>query len=76
MERTYLVPVKQEPVYQTPDNTLSLCLLFLLDLLKFIDPLISDLIIDLDIFLFVEVVMASMIRRYLARLFDLLKKCD
>lgn len=77
MERFYLVPVKQESIYQTPDYTLTLCGLYVvLDLLEFANPPISDLVVDLDLFLFVEVVVTSMIRGYLASLLDLLKKFD
>lgn len=59
--RSYLVPIKQEAIHEPPNDALALCSPLFLELLKFSDPLFTDCVVDCDIFLFVEVVVASVV---------------
>lgn len=77
MQKTYLIPVQQKAVYQTENDTLVERGFFLcLEIFEFVDPLVANLRVNVDIFLFIEMVVAAVIGRDFACLFDSLKETD
>lgn len=69
----FRMPVKQKTVNQTPDYpSFASSFPFSFHLFKECLPFVPGLIVYRYIFLFVQMIMAAMVRRYLSRFLDIL----
>ena len=72
---TYQVPIKQKPINETPHDAFVFAgRTLLLEFLEFCSPSIAYSILHINHLLFVEVIVASMVRGDLARLLDMLEE--
>lgn len=75
--KTYRVPIEQKSINETPHDALILAgRALLLEFLEFCSPSVAYNIFHTNHLLFVEVIVASMIRGDLARLLDMLEESD
>ena len=72
----HFVPVKEEAIYQTPYNFFIIKLFISFDRFKFLYPFLAQFLFDLDFFLFIEVIVTSVIRWDDTRLLDVTKEID
>lgn len=72
----HFVPVKQEAIYHSPYYFFVVTLFILFDRLKFLYPFLAQFLFDLDFLLFIEVIVASVIRWDDTRLLDVTKELN
>ena len=70
----HFVPVKQETIYQSPYYFFTVKLFILFDRFKFLYPFLTQFRFDFDLLLFIEVIVASVIRWDGTRLLDVTKE--
>ena len=73
---THFVPVKQETIYQSPYYFFVVKLFMLFNCFEFLYPFLAQFLFDFDFLLFIEVIVASMIRWDNTRLLDATKELN
>jgi len=69
------MPIQQEPVHDSPNDVLLLCIL-IPQTLKFSDPLTPEFFVNWDLRLHIEVVVAAVVRRNHSCPLHFLQKVD